>query len=204
MLALWHRLLVFVLVASIAMNVGRTFYRWTGPGGQNALTANWKNAGDRFAPGCRFAASDYFGGLYVTYWARGVYLGELTGRTPEDIARELAPFGAVTVLVFHDTRLAAALSANPVFTRLELDNRVVKAFGLGGGACPAARRATMPASPPHALRHRRSPDSVGGKREGAISDTLAQRPETEPTSAAPAPTLSRTSPRTLDISFGAL
>jgi hypothetical protein len=145
-LGLWHRLLLVVLVASIAMNVGKTFWEWTGPSGKNVWTADWKRAGAQFAPGCRFAASEQGLGLFITYWSSGVYLGELTGKTPETIARELAPFGGVTVLVPKGVPLAAALSASPMFTPLDIDNGMVKAFGVSGGACAPASRGNTRAS----------------------------------------------------------
>ena len=136
--ALWHRLVILVLVTSIAMNVGKTFYEWTGPGGKHAWTASWKRAGSQFSPGCRFAASEQGLGLFITYWSTGTYLGELASKTPEDIARELAPFNGMTVLVPMTLPLAAALSASPMFTPLNIDNGVVKAFGFNGGTCTQA------------------------------------------------------------------
>jgi hypothetical protein len=140
-LTVWHRVLVLVLVASVALKVADTVHDWRG---QHVVTADWKRAGEGLAPGCRFAATDYHRGLYITYWARGVFLGELTGRTPEEVARELAPFGDVTVLIRKDDPLASALSWSPMFAGLDLDSAVFQAFGLKGGGCPRARRAAMP------------------------------------------------------------
>lgn len=143
--ALWHRLVILVLVTSIAMNVGRKFYEWTGPSGKHAWTAGWKRAGSQFSPGCRFAASEQGLGLFITYWSTGAYIGELSSKTPEGIARELAPFDNVTVLVPKTITLplAAALSASPLFTPLNIDNDIVKAFGFNGSTCAQASGARL-------------------------------------------------------------
>jgi hypothetical protein len=78
-------------------------------------------------------------GLFVTYWARGVYVGAVAERTPEDIVRALTPFGDVTLLVLNDTALAATLASNPVFTKIDLASPAVHAFGVAGAGCPGAR-----------------------------------------------------------------
>lgn len=137
--ARWHRALLVVLLVSIGLSVVGTFNEWRGPWGRGAVYAGWKHAGEAFAGGCRFAATHYASGLFVTYWARGVYVGQVAERTPEDIARALSPFGGVTLLVADDPALAATLASSAMFTRIELASPVVRAFGVAGGGCPAAR-----------------------------------------------------------------
>ena len=139
-LVLWHRVLVIVLVICIGLKVEETFDDWRGPLGKHAVSAAWKQAGEGFVPGCRFAATHYSPGLYATYWARGVYLGEVVGKTPEAIALELAPFGGVTLLVYKDDALGAALASSARFPRLDLQSPVFEAFGFAGGDCPPRAR----------------------------------------------------------------
>jgi hypothetical protein len=68
-----------------------------------------------------------------------VFLGEVVERTPETIAGALAPFGSPTLIVANDAALAEKLLASPAFTRIDLGNPAVVAFGVGGAGCPGAR-----------------------------------------------------------------
>jgi hypothetical protein len=139
--ARWHRTFVYVLLASIGLYVAGTYNEWRGLSAKRALGEGWKHAGEAFVPGCRFAATRYGPGLYVTYWSRGVFLGEVAERTPEAITRALAPFGNVTLIVAYDPNLAERLLSNPTFTRIDLGNAAVQAFGVAGGGCPTAHAA---------------------------------------------------------------
>ena len=130
--ARWHRVLLFVLLACLALKVEETFYHARI---QRSISASWKDAGEAFVPGCRFAGAEYMSGLYVTFWARGVYLGELDGKTAEAVAEELRPFGPATVLVPRDHGLTRALASDATFTPLKLDSPAFQAFGFAGGGC---------------------------------------------------------------------
>ena len=66
------------------------------------------------------AANRWRRGLFSAYWAQRAYLGELAASRPEDIAAELAPFGAATILIYDDVQLARAMGRSPHFELIDV------------------------------------------------------------------------------------
>ena len=76
------------------------------------------SAGDRSARA--IAANRWRRGLFSAYWLGRPYLGEFAGDRPDEIAAELAPFGAATVLIYDDAELARAMGRLAAFELIDV------------------------------------------------------------------------------------
>lgn len=84
------------------------------------------------------ASNRWSPGLYVAFWKDRRYLGSVRGESPDAIAAELRPFGAVTVVWFDAPDLAEQLDADGRFrkvyqTRHPATGLSVSAYGFRPG-----------------------------------------------------------------------
>jgi len=127
-LTYWHRLILGIFVVSLAANA-LTEARARLNGKAHAA-ARFKQVGEKLKAHHLFAANRWRPGLYVTYWANGRFLGQAAGKTPDEMAAELAPFDQTVLLVFDDFALAHALIESPLFIPLRIDKGGMWAFQL--------------------------------------------------------------------------
>jgi len=129
-LTYWHRLILGIFVVSLATNaVSELRSRMNAKAN---VATRFKQVGEKLKDHHLFAANKWRPGLYVTYWANGRFLGQQAGKTPDEVATELAPFGQPVLLVFDDTVLARVLTQSPLFTSLPTAKEGMWAFELRG------------------------------------------------------------------------
>jgi hypothetical protein len=90
------------------------------------------------------AATDWYVGLNFTYWNRGQYLGVTSGRTAQDLAAELAPWGPMTLLVVEQPDLTKRLAALPSFQGIDLGSSRIQAFEFRPTAGAAPKKVENP------------------------------------------------------------
>jgi len=127
-LTYWHRLILSVFVVSLSANaITEARARLNG---KAHAAARFKQVGEKLKAHHLFASNRWRTGLYVTYWANGRFLGQAAGKTPDEVAAELAPFDQSVLLVFDDFALANALTQSPLFISLPIEKGGTWAFRL--------------------------------------------------------------------------
>jgi hypothetical protein len=107
-----------LLLAALAATTLASVRHWCGPSQQRQ---NWAHLAQRSAElqrGKLSASNLWHAGLYASFLADSPYLGQVSSRDPQAIARELAPFGPVRLLVLSDPDLARRVAGSGLFTRL--------------------------------------------------------------------------------------
>lgn len=111
--------LVAAILAAAVWAGAATLYAWSGPDGQGANYSAIRMAGE--LAGRRkatfLASNEWHRGLFAAYWGNVRHLGQTRGRSAEEVAAELAPFGSVCLLVFDDEPLSKALSESKLFRK---------------------------------------------------------------------------------------
>ncbi len=64
------------------------------------------------------AANNWYLDLFTGFWNRATFLGEFTSTSPEEISKELEPYGQTYVLIFNDERLSRSLAKHPMFKKI--------------------------------------------------------------------------------------
>jgi hypothetical protein len=129
-LTYWHRLILGIFVVSLAANtVSEIRSRMNS---KAYAVARFKRVGEKLKAYHLFAANKWRPGLYVTYWANGRFLGQQAGKTPDEVATELAPFGQPVLLVFEDLALTRALAQSPLFIPIPIEKEGLWAFEFRG------------------------------------------------------------------------
>ncbi len=124
-----HSCLLIGLALLILLNITVAFAR-NSLGKPARLSNEVRRIASTLPAGMSFASSDYFSGLSLAYWSRGVFLGVVTNSTPEGLYHELNTFGSVTLLVTDQPFLRTLLSTNSMFKKLEINSSRVWAFDL--------------------------------------------------------------------------
>jgi hypothetical protein len=125
-LCLWHRIALRVLIALIGMNLLLNVV--AGFIGQTrAEVSALRAAAKSLPPHQSLAATEWDTGLDFAYWNDGRYFGLAQGKDPSTLARELAPFGRLTLLV-NDPQLSAMLATNSFTPEVKINHPVLRAF----------------------------------------------------------------------------
>lgn len=103
------------LLGSLAFGVRREVTAWSQPDSIGVDATRLRTFGEALRGEPPIASNDWPQGLFISYWSRAPFLGQYHGAEADDIARELAPFGNATVLVFDDPGLARRLRNDPRF-----------------------------------------------------------------------------------------
>ena len=111
-----------LMLVSLGWADGRMIHNWSGADGEGAKFTHLRAVGQRVAAcsGAPMASNEWHQGLFGAFWADRTYLGQLAGKTADEVAAELSRFGPACVLVFDDQALCDKLSAAPCFRRIEL------------------------------------------------------------------------------------
>ena len=104
-----NALATLLLIGSLAYGGVRQLAEWgaaDGPGAEaSALRALATNVG----PGPALASNRWPQGLYVAYWSSTQFIGRPDADDPDAMARQLAPFAPIRLLLFNDRDLAQRL-----------------------------------------------------------------------------------------------
>jgi len=112
--------LTVVLLLSLGLNAIKTLKEGQNPAGL-AAEATWiRESAAEFDFGNPIAANydGRYQAMYVAYWENRIFLGASPAESAEAMARDLAPFGRTTLLIFNDKFLADSLGAHPAFRSL--------------------------------------------------------------------------------------
>lgn len=110
---------VVVLVVSAMAGTVYATRGWTLPGDSARQADGVFATAEHLRDGQPLASNKWHEALGAAYWSGQPLLGTIEGRSAEAVASELAPFGAVRVLVFYDAPLAEALAGDPRFVLVE-------------------------------------------------------------------------------------
>ncbi|MBI3413995.1 MAG: hypothetical protein HY043_01540 [Verrucomicrobia bacterium] len=141
-LSRFHLVFLVALSALLALSVANEIRLLLKPDGDAKYAVVLKEKGDNLKAHSLFVSNKLRPGLYVTYWAGGRFLGEVTGKSPNEIAEELAPFGEPVLMIFGDPQLAEALLNSQRFTLLQMRPNRFWAFQTHASTVPGAAEAT--------------------------------------------------------------
>jgi len=116
--------LIFSVAASAALAARRLQHS-----SYPKLAANLREWGARLDLHHGVVSNNWSVGLYTSFWAGATFHGQFQGRSAEDVAAEIAPFGSPTVLLFRDESLSRILAESGQFRKINAD-RNLSAFEM--------------------------------------------------------------------------
>lgn len=130
LLAKGHLLYLAVLVGALLLSLGNRLRAELRPNGMVDQSAAFKTVAEELNHRAPLAANDWNRGLHVAYWAGSRFIGAVSGKNPEKIARQLISFGRPVLLIFRDKEFMETLAASPLFAPVKLSSRNIWAFEL--------------------------------------------------------------------------
>lgn len=135
--------LVVLLIASATYATLSKGYEYSRDKHEYAQCTWLRGIAGRLADGTQVASTDWGFGLYFSLWSDSPFLGRLPMLAPDELDRELSPFGRTLVLVFDSVGLVGLLHQDGRFRSLggpqvhPPSGRVLWAFMYEPGASPA-------------------------------------------------------------------